>query len=122
VKPACLYDIRFGHGLLKEACPEWPNFIAVTTPTAIKVTARFPAKSPDAAMKVEWLDRTCLNELAAGAPDSASLVVGIGGRRAHDASKVVAFRRKLPPILVPTVLSTRAIIHGYIGAYDGWIS
>ena len=119
MKPSRDYDIRFGHGILKSTSAEWPPFIAITTPTSWKAATPFLARTPKAVSNVKWLDRTYLDEMVNKLPDDASLVIGVGGGRPLDAAKVVAYRKRLPLVLVPTVVSTGAIVHGYIGAYDG---
>jgi glycerol dehydrogenase-like iron-containing ADH family enzyme len=65
------------------------------------------------------LDWTHLEEVTNSLPDDAELVVGLGGGTALDASKYVALRKNLPLKLVPTVVSTGAIIHGVFAKWDG---
>lgn len=119
MKPSRDYDIMFGHGILKKTSAEWPPFIAITTPTSWKAATPFLAKAPKAVSNAKWLDRTYLDEMVNQLPDDAKIVIGVGGGRPLDAAKVVAYRKRLPLVMVPTVVSTGAIVHGYIGAYDG---
>ena len=49
----------------------------------------------------------------------ANLVVGLGGGRALDASKYIALATELPLVLVPTVVSTGAIIHSMFAKWNG---
>ena len=51
--------------------------------------------------------------------NEADLVVGIGAGRALDHAKLVATRKNLPLVQVPTVVSTGAIIHGFVADWDG---
>ena len=60
-----------------------------------------------------------LQALSDAFPAAADLVVGLGGGRALDASKYVALTKDLPLILVPTVVSTGAIIHSTVAKWSG---
>ena len=119
MKPAREYDIRYGHGLLKADSAKWPDYIVVTTPSAWKAVQPYLAKKPLGVGYNKWLDRTHLEEVAAGLPDNAKQVVGIGAGRALDHAKLVAKRKGLPLVQVPTVVSTGAIIHGFVGNWTG---
>ena len=65
-----------------------------------------------------WLDWGHLDELAEGLPDS-DLVVGLGGGVALDAAKYVALKKGRPIVIVPSVVSTGAIIHGFFARWEG---
>ncbi len=118
MKPAREYDIRFGHGLLKAESAKWPRYVAVSTPSAWKAAVPYLAKPPLGVGFNKWLDRTHLEEVAAALPDGGELVVGVGAGRALDHAKLVATRKGLPLIQVPTVVSTGAIIHGFVGNWN----
>jgi len=65
------------------------------------------------------LDWAVLQELSDSLPGEAELVVGIGGGRALDAAKYVSIDKDLPLVLVPTILSTGAIIHSGFAKWEG---
>jgi glycerol dehydrogenase-like iron-containing ADH family enzyme len=119
MRPAREYDIRFGHGLLKAESAKWPAYLAVTTPSAWKAAQPYLAKQPVGVGFNKWLDRTHLESVAASLPNDAKLVIGLGAGRALDHAKLVAKRKGLPLIQVPTVVSTGAIIHGFVGNWTG---
>ncbi len=119
MKPAREYDLRFGHGLLKAESSKWPEYLVVTTPTAWKTAQPFLARKPAGVGFNKWLDRTHLEEVAASLPNNAKLVIGLGAGRALDHAKLVAKRKGLPLVQVPTALSTGAIIHGFVGNWTG---
>ena len=119
MKPAREYDIRFGHGLLKATSAKWPDYVVVTTPTAWKTAQPFLAKQPIGIGYNKWLDRAHLEEVSDALPDRARLVVGLGAGRALDHAKLVAKRKNLPLVQAPTVVSTGAIIHGFVGDWTG---
>jgi glycerol dehydrogenase len=119
MKPAREYDIRYGHQLVKSDSARWPRYLAITTPTAWQTAQPFFAKEPAAIGFNQWLDRTHLERVSDSLPDDAELVVGVGGGRALDHAKVVAHRKGLPLVQVPTIVSTGAIIHGLCGNWNG---
>ena len=119
MKPARDYDIRYGHNLVNTDSQTWPDYIAISTPTAWQTAQPFLAKAPIAVGFNRWLDRTHLEEVSDSLPDDGQLVVGVGGGRALDHAKFVADRKGLPLVQVPTIVSTGAIIHGYCGNWSG---
>ncbi len=119
MKPAREYDIRFGHGLLKATSAKWPEYLVVTTPSAWKAAQPYLSRKPLGVGYNKWLDRAHLEEVSAGLPDNAKLVVGVGAGRALDHAKLVAKRKGLPLVQVPTVVSTGAIIHSFVGNWTG---
>ena len=117
-KPAADYEIRSGSGLLREASADWPAYVAVTTPSAYRAARGRLARPPMGVAYVRWLGWGHLDELAEGLPDS-NLVVGLGGGVALDAAKYVALKRGRPIAIVPSVVSTGAIIHGFFARWEG---
>ena len=117
-KPAADYEIRSGSGVLRDASAGWPSYVVVTTPSAYRAAIDHLARPPDGAAYAEWLDWGHLDELTEGLPDG-DLVVGLGGGVALDAAKYVALKKGLPIIIVPTVVSTGAIIHGFFARWEG---
>jgi glycerol-1-phosphate dehydrogenase [NAD(P)+] len=119
MKPARDYDIRYGHNLVHADSAAWPRYIAISTPTAWQTAQPFLARPPVAVGMNQWLDRTHLAEIADSLSSDVDLVVGVGGGRALDHAKFVAHRKGLPILLVPTIVSTGAIIHGNCGNWTG---
>jgi glycerol dehydrogenase-like iron-containing ADH family enzyme len=119
MKPAREYDIRYGHDLVKTDSAGWPPYIAITTPTAWQTAQPFLAQAPAGVGFNQWLDRTHLEAVADSLPDQVELVVGLGGGRALDHAKLVADRKGLALVQVPTIVSTGAIIHGFCGNWSG---
>ena len=118
-RPARDVDIRYGHGLLTRESARWPRYVAVSTPTAWRVAQPYLSQPPAGVGIVNYLDWGHLEEVSNGLPDDAELVVGIGGGVPLDASKYVALRKELPLILVPSIVSTGAIIHGVFSKWGG---
>ena len=112
-------DMRYGHGLLQAESAKWPRYVAVSTPTAWRVAQPYIAQPPAGVGIVDMLDWAHLEDTSNSLPDDAELVVGIGGGVPLDASKYVALRKELPLILVPSIVSTGAIIHSMFAKWDG---
>ena len=119
MKPAAEYDIRYGSGLLKQESAGWPPYLMVSTPTAYRTAQPYLSKQPIGVGHAMWLDSNHQKEISDSLPDNAELVVGLGGGRALDVSKFVALDKDLPLIMVPTIVSTGAIIHGVVAKWDG---
>ena len=117
--PAADIDIRCGHDVLRSDSAQWPVFGVVSTPTALATAQPFLARQPQGVAFARWLDSQHQRELSRQLPDDIELVVGIGGGKALDASKFVALDRDLPLVLVPTILSTGAIIHSVVANWEG---
>ncbi len=118
-RPARDVDIRYGSGLVLEESAGWPRYLAVATRTPWRIVQPYLAVQPAAAGIVRFQDWDHLEEVSMNLPNDAELVVGIGGGTSLDASKYVALRKGLPLVLVPTVVSTGAIIHGVFPKWKG---
>jgi len=119
MKPAAEYDIRSGHDLVKQTSADWPSYIAISSPTAFSKVRPRLSRAPVATGLARAMDFDYLAEFTKGLPDDAELVVGIGGGLVLDAAKYVALAKQLPIILVPTIVSTGAIIHSVFAKWEG---
>ena len=119
MKPARDYDIRFGQDIVARDSGSWGRYVAISTPSAWKVVEPRLDHAPEGVGMNRWLDRTHLIEVSDSLPDGVDLVVGMGAGRALDHAKLVATRKGLPLVQVPTALSTGAIIHGFVADWDG---
>ena len=118
-RPARDVEVRYGHQLVRDESSNWPPYLVVTGHTAWQAASRYVARPPSGIGTVRMLDWGHLEEITSNLPDKAELVVGIGGGTALDAAKYVALRKNLPLRLVPTAVSTGAIIHGIFAKWDG---
>lgn len=55
-------------------------------------------------------DEATLNQVAESVPESVGVCVGLGGGSSLDVAKYVAWRRSLPVILIPSILSVDACV------------
>lgn len=118
-KSASEYDIRYGDGLVARDSAGWGRYLLVTTPSAYAALGPELDHQPAGIGYNEWLDREHLIEVSDSLPDDAELVVGAGAGRALDHAKLVAHRKQLPLVQVPTAVSTGAIIHSFVADWDG---
>ena len=118
-KTALEHDIRYGRGLLNKESGGWPAYFAVSSPSAYKAARPYLAQEPKGVEYARLLDWTHLQNIADKVPDGVELIVGIGGGIALDASKYVALKKEVPLVLVPTIVSTGAIIHSIFAKWDG---
>jgi glycerol-1-phosphate dehydrogenase [NAD(P)+] len=118
-KTALEHDIRCGSALLNQESGDWPAYFAVSSPSAYNAARPHLAREPAGVGCARLLDWTHLQEIADEVPDEVGLIVGIGGGIALDASKYVALKKGMPLVLVPTIVSTGAIIHSIFAKWDG---
>ena len=119
MKPASEYDIRYGNHLVRSTSSQWESYVAVSSPTAYRMTEPHLTRAPKTVGYPEAMDFGYLKQFTAGLPDDVDLIVGIGGGLVLDASKYVALSRQLPVVLIPTIISTGAIIHSVFAEWEG---
>ena len=93
--------------------------LSVASRSGYDLAQRYIGRRPEAVSYAKWLDWGHLQEITDGIPNSAELVVGVGGGTALDASKYVALSLDLPLVLVLTAVSSGAIIHSVFAKWDG---
>ena len=118
-KTALEHDIRYRSGLLNRESGGWPAYFAVSSPSAYKAARPYLAREPRKVEYARLLDWSHLQDITNRVPDGVELIVGIGGGVALDASKYVALKKEVPLVLVPTIVSTGAIIHSVFAKWDG---
>ena len=118
--PASLYDIRYGQSLLKEESGSWPSYFVVTSPSAFEVTRPLLSSPPVGFNFANTLDWNHLDKLSSDVPNGTKLIVAIGGGVALDAAKYVSLKTSIPLVLVPTIVSTGAIIHSVFAKWNGF--
>ncbi|MCY4529482.1 MAG: iron-containing alcohol dehydrogenase [Chloroflexi bacterium] len=119
MKPASEYDIRYGNHLVKSTSSQWPSYVAISSPTAFRMTEPHLTLPPDTVGYPEMMDFDYLKQFTQGLPEDIDLIVGIGGGLVLDASKYVALSKQLPIVLIPTIVSTGAIIHSVFAEWEG---
>lgn len=118
-RTAAEHDLRYGADLLRCESAEWPSYFMVSSPRARQAAAPQLAREPAGVECAQTLDWSHLQEITDRVPDGVELIVGLGGGVALDASKYVALKKGLPLVLVPSIVSTGAIIHSVFAEWDG---
>ena len=118
--PASQYDIRYGENLLKEESGSWPSYFIVTSPSAFEATRPLLSSSPTGFTFVNTLDWNQLDKISSSVPKGTMLIVAIGGGIVLDAAKYASLKNSIPLILVPTIVSTGAIIHSVFAKWEGF--
>ena len=118
--PASEYDIRYGQSLLKKESGSWPSYFVVTSPSAFQVARPLLSSPPVGFNFANTLDWNHLDKLSSSVPNRTKLIVAIGGGIVLDAAKYVSLKTSIPLVLVPTIVSTGAIIHSVFAKWDGF--
>lgn len=118
-KTADEIQIRYGSNLIAQESLKWGRYVIVTTPSAHNIIKNNLDSKPEAVEYARNLDYQHLQQITDKFPDDAQLVVGVGGGTALDASKYVALTKNVPLILVPTIVSTGAIVHSVFARWNG---
>ena len=118
-RSAAEHDLRYGRDLLRGESGQWPDYFMVSSPQAHRAARPQLAQEPVAFEYARTLDWSHLQSITDRVPDGAKLIVGLGGGVALDASKYVALKKGVPLILVPSIISTGAIIHSVFAEWEG---
>ena len=105
----------YGSGLLARECRLFTSCVALTSPSAWRAVEPFLPAEPRGKAFVTNQEQDYLEGLARELPD-AEWVLGIGGGKALDAGKFVAWKKGLPLVLVPTIVSTGSVFQSGVPA------
>ena len=79
MKPASEYDIRYGHHLVRSTSAQWPRYVAISSPTAYRMTEPHLTRLPETVGYPEAMDFGYLKQFTDGLPDDIDMIVRIGG-------------------------------------------
>lgn len=118
-RPAAEHDLRYGDDLLLRESGQWPQYFMVSSPRAHEAARPQLTREPAVFEYASTLDWSHLQAITDRVPKGTELIIGLGGGVALDASKYVALKKGLPLILVPSIVSTGAIIHSIFAKWNG---
>jgi len=121
-------DLRVGHAILDAIVLGLPgSYALVTQPDPLAQVTEPLRNRAKATLLVESLDEKELERAAAGLPE-VDHIVGIGGGMSMDTAKFVAWRRNIPLVLAPSIVSVDASVTNTIAIrrngtveYDGFV-
>ena len=107
------WDARYGWDLIATHAPQFTDYIVVTSPSAWAAVEHLLPNPPHHLEFNRGMGEGYLGELLSRIPE-AGQVLAIGGGNALDVGKYVAWRRNLPLIMIPTIVSTGAVFQSPI--------
>ncbi len=121
VLDSCQWDARYGRDLIAAHSSEFNDYIAITSPSAWAVAEPHLANPPVHREFHKGMGEDYLDDLLYRLPD-ASQVLAIGGGNALDVGKYVAWRKNLPLVMIPTIVSTGAVFQSPVAVRrsDRW--
>jgi len=109
------WNALYEPGVIARECGNVTSYVALTSPSAWRAVEPLLPAPPLGKAFVTNQEEDYLIALARDLPD-ADCVLGIGGGKALDAAKFVAWKNHLPFVLIPTIVSTGAIFNPAIPA------
>jgi glycerol-1-phosphate dehydrogenase [NAD(P)+] len=111
-------ELHFGTGLVEslDFHPRRTAWVTMEIPWNLVVPRL--ASRPEQVLLVRSLERTALDEAVNGLPD-LDTVVGVGGGSCMDFAKYLAWKRNLPLILIPSIVSVDACVTRSVAVRDG---
>lgn len=112
-------DLRVGHGILPaEVARPRDRYALVSQPEPLAVLDPSIAAAATATLVADSLDEAALERATVSLPD-VDRIVGIGGGMAMDMAKFLAWRRGLPLLLSPSIISVDASVTNTVAVRRG---
>jgi glycerol-1-phosphate dehydrogenase [NAD(P)+] len=121
-------ELLIGHAILEEAVLAQPgSYVLLSQPEPLAEVPRTVVDRAREVVMVTSLDEAALVRLARDVPD-VDRVLGIGGGMTMDSAKYVAWKRALPLVLAPSIVSVDASVTNTVAIrrngtveYDGFV-
>lgn len=102
-------ELRIGNGSIKGIGKEVGRFVVSTMDIPWSITKNLLGANPQKVILVESIEKEWLDKQIELLPP-CDVIVGIGGGQAIDAGKYFAWKKNLPFISIPTILSVNAFV------------
>ncbi|MBO8127509.1 MAG: iron-containing alcohol dehydrogenase [Firmicutes bacterium] len=102
-------EIRYGEGAVEGVGDSLGTYVAVSMDVPWKIVSPKLGKQPEKVFLITNVEEEEVNKVLAETPD-VDAIVGIGGGQAIDVAKYVAWKKNLPLINIPTIISTNAYV------------
>jgi glycerol dehydrogenase-like iron-containing ADH family enzyme len=106
--------IEFGRGIVSESAVQFERSLIVTMPIPWSIVSQRVHVQPLHIIEVEDMDLEHAIATEASAP-SCDVVVAVGGGQSMDMGKYIAWKRNIPLVNIPTIVSTNAYVTQAIG-------
>ena len=108
IAPIKDWQAEYGPGVIARHCASLDDYVVLTSPSAWNAVRKEFAHEP---RFVEFVtsQEECYNQSMLMRLPQAAYVLGIGGGKALDASKLAAWKKHAKLILVPTVVSSGSV-------------
>jgi glycerol-1-phosphate dehydrogenase [NAD(P)+] len=103
----------YGSGVIARECCGLNSYVALTSPSAWHAVAPLLPEPPVGRAFVTGQEEKYLLDLLRNLPQ-AEQVLAVGGGKALDAGKFVAWKRNLPYVLIPTIVSTGSVFQPFV--------
>ena len=103
----------YGSGVIVRECRALSCYVGVTSPSAWRAVAPLLPVPPVGTAFVTSQEEEYLLDLVQKLPQ-AELVLTAGGGKALDAGKFVAWKRDLPYVMIPTIVSTGSVFQPFV--------
>lgn len=106
--------LEFGRGIVNDVGAQFGRYIVATMPVPWQVVSQRIGKPPLHVIDVPDMDLENAIALEAGTPP-CDIVVAVGGGQSMDMGKYIAWKRGIPLVNIPTIVSTNAYVTQAVG-------
>jgi glycerol-1-phosphate dehydrogenase [NAD(P)+] len=106
--------LEFGRGIVSDVGAQFGRYVVSTMPVPWQVVSQRIGKPPVHVINVPDMDLENAIALEAGTPP-CDTVVAVGGGQSMDMGKYIAWKRRIPLINIPTIVSTNAYVTQAVG-------
>src|SRR5579859_8021434 len=106
--------LEFGRGIVSDVGAQFGRYVVATMPVPWQVVSQRIGRPPVHVIDVPDMDLANANALEADTPP-CDTVVAVGGGQSMDMGKYIAWKRGIPLVNIPTIVSTNAYVTQAVG-------